>query len=206
MTILRTLGVAAFALAASVGVAAATTINFSYGAKDGRAYVESLFRFEYVENGSVTRPNNCEAQDGANSDCLLLPDKKTVRMTFNGGQTFSLLSFTFDGKGDEPDEARNARNARKVGEVAEADALWVSKTLGGTDQKFSEAQNASKVTFSGPLTLFSNVTELFFRTAGNGSARVDDLMVETAAVPLPAAGWLMLLGLGGLAAARRRKV
>lgn len=143
MTILKTLGVTALALAASVSVAAAATVNFTDGAKDGNAYVENLFRFEYVENGSVTRPNNCEAQDGTQSDCLLLPNNKTVKMTFNGGQLFSLLSFTFDGKDGEED------------------ALWLSKTVGGTDQKFSEALNASKMTFSGPLTLFSNVTELF---------------------------------------------
>ena len=208
MMIFRTLGGALLALAASVGVAAAATINFSDGAKDGDAYVESLFRFEYVENGSVSTPDNCEAQDGTKSDCLLLPDKKTVKMTFNGGQTFSLLSFTFDGKDGEDGKVAKVGKVGKDGEDGEdgeAGALWVSKTFGGTDQKFSEAQNASKMTFSGPLTLFSNVTELFFRTAGNGSARVDDLMVETAAVPLPAAGWLMLLGLGGLAAARRRK-
>ena len=197
MSILRTLGVTVLALAASVGVAAAATINFSAGEDVGDTYVEKLFTFAYVGSGSVSRPNNC------GSDCLLLPnasgnedarnasgneDAKTVRMTFNGGQVFSLLSFAFNGQDGQ------------------APALYVSRTLGGFDQLFSENLNGDDMSLTGPLTLFSNVTELFFRTADRGSARVDDLMVETAAVPLPAAGWLMLVGLGGLAAARRRKV
>ena len=188
MSILRTLGVTAFALAASVGVAVAATINFTDGQDVGASYVEKNFTFAYVGSGSVSRPNNC------GSDCLLLPNPsgntaaKTVRMTFNDGQVFSLLSFAFNGQDGQ------------------APALYVSRTLGGFDQLFSENLNDIEMSLTGPLTLFSNVTELFFRTADNGSARVDDLMVETAAVPLPAAGWLMLVGLGGLAAARRRKV
>ena len=92
------------------------------------------------------------------------------------------------------------------GQDGQAPALYVSKTFGGFDQLFSESLSGIEMSLTGPLTRFSNVTELFFRTAANGSARVDDLMVETAAVPLPAAGWLMRPGLGGLVAARRRKV
>ena len=82
----------------------------------------------------------------------------------------------------------------------------MSKTFGGFDQLFSENLNGIDMSLTGPLTRFSNVTELFFRAADNGSARVDDLMLKTAAVPLPAAGWRMLLGLGVLVAARHRKV
>jgi hypothetical protein len=187
MTIFRTLGVTALALAASVGVAAAATINFSSGKDVGDTYVEKNFTFAYVGSGSVSLSSDC------GSKCLKLPNAsgaeagKVVRMTFSGGQKFSLLSFAFNGKdGQGP-------------------ALYVSTTLEGSDQLFSEDLTGIEMSLTGPLSLFSDVTELYFRTASEGSARVDDLMVETAAVPLPAAGWLMLLGLGGLAAARRRK-
>jgi hypothetical protein len=202
MSILRTLGATAFALAASVSVAAAATINFSDGLKVGDTYVEKNFTFAYVGNGSVATPNDC------GSDCLLLPNErdedgpKTVRMTFKDGQAFSLLSFTFNGR-----DRGGENNARRIAEeTTEEPALYVSRTLGGLDQLFFENLNGNAMSSSGPLSLFSNVTELFFRASNNGSARVDDLVVDTAAVPLPAAGWLMLAGLGGLAAARRRKV
>ena len=184
----KMLGVAALGLFASVSAVSAATINFSDGGKVGDTYQEKGFTFEYVGSGSVSTPNNCEAQDGTKSDCLLLPNatSKTVKMTYSGG-LFSLLSFTFDGKDGEDH------------------ALWVSKTATGTDQLFSEALNASKMSPSGQLTLFDNVTELYFRTASNGSARVDDLLVSVAMVPLPAAGFLLIAGLGGLAVMRRRK-
>jgi hypothetical protein len=92
------------------------------------------------------------------------------------------------------------------GQDGQAQAPYVSKTFGGFDQLFSENLNGIDMSLTGPLTRFSNVTELFFRAADNGSARVDDRMLKTAAVPLPAAGWRMLLGLGVLVAARHRKV
>jgi hypothetical protein len=39
----------------------------------------------------------------------------------------------------------------------------------------------------------------------NGSGRVDNIVFDVAAVPVPAAGFLMLGGLGALALRRRRK-
>lgn len=178
---------AAGAVTLVAGAASAATINFTDGKKVGDTYQEDGFTFEYVDNGSVSTPNNCEAQDGTKSDCLLLPDKKVVKMSLTAGGLFSLLSFTFDGKDGE------------------ADALWVSKTPLGTDQKFSEVLNASKMTPSGLLTLFKDVSEVFFRTANKGSARVDDIVADTAPIPVPAAGFLLIGALGGLAALRRRR-
>jgi hypothetical protein len=48
-----------------------------------------------------------------------------------------------------------------------------------------------------------DIFKAVWSAAGDANARLDDLVVSE--VPLPAAGWLLLGGLGGLAAMRRRR-
>ena len=50
---------------------------------------------------------------------------------------------------------------------------------------------------------FANVSSVTFSTGGGGNVRIDDL--SAAPVPLPAAGWLLLGGLGAIGALRRRR-
>lgn len=188
MNLLKVSALAAVCAFAATSLSAAT-INFDDGGKVGQGYEESGFRFEQVTNGAVSTPNGCVDANGVNSSCLLLPNSrsgKIVKMSRIGGGTFDLLSFTFDGRdGQGP-------------------ALYVSTALTG-GSLFSEPDNANTMTSSGPLSQFMDVSMIFFRDADNGSSRVDDIEVSVSEVPLPASAALLLAGLGGMVAMRRRK-
>lgn len=61
-----------------------------------------------------------------------------------------------------------------------------------------------RVTLTSPF--FQDVDKIVWSSKGSGQARLDTINLERmGVVPLPAAGWLLLAGLGGLAAMRRRK-
>ena len=168
--------------------ALAAVINFDDGYKSGGSYFEAGFVFEQVANGAVSTPRGC-VEASINSNCLLLPNQnsdKVVKMSLATGGIFSLLGFTFDGRDGE------------------GPALYVSRYLtGGT--LFSEPDTGNTMNPSGLLSQFMDVTSLFFRDAGTGSSRVDNLNVSLAPVPVPAAGLLLIAGLGALAAVGRRK-
>ena len=184
---LKTLAVAA-ALTLGASAVSAASIGFDDGVKSGGVYYEDGFQFEEVGSGPVTvTGGGCVSEGALNTGCLLLQNHnsgKITKMSLEDGGYFNLLSFTYDGRdGNEP-------------------ALYVSTTTtGGT--LFSEPDGANTMTSSGLLSQFMNVNMIFFYDAGNGSSRVDDIV--TSEVPLPASAVLLLAGLGGLVAMRRRK-
>ncbi len=179
-------GLAAVVFALGGGSVSASVVDFEDGYSSGNKYFEDGFVFEQLGSGNVSTPRGC-VYEGVNSECMLLQNSrsgKIVKMYREDGGAFDLLSFLYDGRdGQGP-------------------ALYVStETTGGT--LFSEDNVANDMISSGPLDQFKNVTMIFFRDADNGSARVDS--IHAVAVPLPAAGFLMLVGLGALGVMRRRQ-
>lgn len=185
--------VGAFALCASF--ASAATLDFDSGSLSGNTYTQDGFVVEEVNGGNVTTPNNCN--DGtSNSGCLLLQNtssNKIYKVSRADSGLFDLLSFTFNGTDNRTD------NALRV-------STTLAEAMAETGQLFTENNNGNLMTSSGPLAGYQDVSMIFFRSANEGSARVDDIVVsiKMAPVPLPASAALLLAGLGGLVFVRRR--
>ena len=184
----------AFTLCA--GFANAATLDFDSGSLSGNTYTQDGFVVEEVNGGNVTTPNNCN--DGtSNSNCLLLQNtssNKIYKLSRADSGLFNLLSFTFNGTDNKTD------NALRV-------STTLAEAIAETGQLFTENNNGNLMTSSGLLAGYQDVSMIFFRSANEGSARVDDIAVSITMtpVPLPASAGLLLVGLGGIAIARRRK-
>ena len=160
---------------------AATLIDFS-GDKNADPYVQDGFSFDpaRIVNG------NC-VSDG----CLALNDNEMTGMSYVGASgLFSLsgLSFNLLGNGTGNSLTVTGSNGTSLSYAVAAFAKNTYHTL-----FFGDA--------------FADVSSILFTTGGRGNVRIDNLTATPtpAPVPLPAAAWLLLGGVGALAAVRRRR-
>lgn len=131
---------------------------------------------------------NC-ADDEA--PCLGVNSNGEAVLSIAAPETFSLASFWFQLLGNDDDLTVTTDKG--------------SLTLAENDYGFN---NGGQVIDLSTNAIFTDIAYVSFLT-NEGNARIDDITVSyddppIGAVPLPAAGWLLIAGLGGLAAMRRR--
>jgi hypothetical protein len=171
--------VAALFLASAGSAGAATMVDFGGG--HGDPYEQQGFSFApaRIVNG------NCLSGGG----CLGLNDNETTTMSLSGGGLFSLSRFSFNLLGKGTGNALTVTGSNGVSLSYDVSAF---------------AKNAyHSLLFADE---FANVSSVSFSTGGGGNVRIDDLSAggSPAPVPLPAAGWLLIGGLGAIGALRRR--
>jgi hypothetical protein len=163
---------------------AATLVDFS-GDKKAAPYLQESFAFD----GARIVNGNC-----VSNGCLALNDNEATTMTNMSAPnlfTLSGLSFSLLGNG--------TGNFLKLDGSNGTSLIFALKDF---------AKNAYHTLVFGDE--FANVSSVAFSTGGGGNVRLDDIgatptpVPTPAPVPLPAAAWLLLAGIGALAATRRR--
>lgn len=187
-------GAATVAAAGFVGAAltadpasAAFTIDFGTNPGGGNApYTEDGFTFD-----PGTRTNgNCPT--GGSGSCLLLNPglSNSIEMTFADG-VFELLGFSLNFVPQD-----EGSGGSKLVLIVEGE----SSDLSSPKVEIFDSLDEPTVSVAGA---FADVTKVTFSLDGQGSLRIDDV----SAVPLPAAAWMFLAGLGvvgGVIGRRRR--
>lgn len=188
-------GAAAFlaaSLCAGVSAAQATTIDFDGVSNGLNADLGGGFIAEDIRivNGNCAS-NECAAlnTNGPTGGRL---DLMTIRMDDNSA--FSIDSFWF----------------QRLGMPSALTVITSAMTSASEYLVFdsSNTSNNQGITIDTELNaLFQDITFISFDNNGTGNVRVDDIVAadDMTPVPLPAAGWLLFAGIGGLVAAGRRK-
>jgi hypothetical protein len=167
--------VAVLGLGASAASAATLNVNFE-GSPSGGVYTENGFTF--TSNQGTVSLATCPPTGG----CLQINNNEIITVTYVNG-AFDVVSFSFRSPGNGGDLTISGSNGT---------SKTISENLGGNDLDFVSVDG-----------LFDGVVSFSWQNLENGSGRVDNIAFEV--IPLPAAGWLLLAGVGGLVAMRRKK-
>ncbi len=217
-------------LLCTVGLVAGTSVSASVTFPEPTITFSDLKGGDttYIENGYKFDPTsfqvgNCSPFPTANDPCIKEVQQSglVTTMTNIAGLLFSLNGFYFDMQGTG---GQNAVNELRVS-TDKTGASPLIFRLGqlaptGTQLYFPYTSTGTPPAPTGTLynglinnndsyfvtinsDLFRNVKFVTWETTSTANVRIDDISVS--AIPLPAAGWLLLAGIGGLAAARRMK-
>lgn len=165
----------------SIGSVQAATIDFT-GASNGAPLVTGGFSFNVASIDS----GNC----GILKPCLALGPGDSTEMTLLGGGAFDLASLWFKSLGQP--------SALVITSYDAFGAILQSLT-------YNPVHNTGDtLTFAG---LFDGIFKVKFTDGGRGNIRIDDLNASAvaAAVPLPAAGGLLIAAMAGLGMFGRRR-
>ena len=178
----------------STGAGAATVDFTDAQPQGGGIYSEDGLSFNNIRivNG------NCDAISG--KGCGAFNDNETSVLTKVGGGEFSLTSFWYQLLGRGTGGKKPVSNTFTLSSNTGGVLSFMASVVGHND--------GGHVVDLSTLALFQNVTFLTFSTNNGGNVRLDDLAIYApppAPVPLPAAGLMLVAGLGGLAALRKRK-
>jgi len=217
---------------ASVSANAATfQIDFDGASGDGGMIVNEQGDKSYVVGGYIMEPVNIQGGLCADGSCTI-ESTQTVEPTLyrDDFSNYDLLSFYFlnTGNGAIGEPAANYTTLSLYDSYGAASSVYsfdfgnevefsAITALGltidyfdgeGSDPASVQAcfdekicKNYGYVIGLGDFGL--DIGRAIWTSAGDANARLDNLVVSE--VPLPAAGWLLLGGLGGIAAFRRRK-
>lgn len=171
---------AASAVVLSASMASAATIDIDF---DSGVLPPLLL----VEDSPGVIPGNCDGS-ASGPDCLGVNKNGAASISIAAPLTFSISSFWFKLLGEDDDLIVTTNK----GSITLFESIY-GHNLNG------DVLDVSSV------ALFQDITFMSFLTT-EGNARVDDVKGSyTPPVPLPAAGWMLLAGIGGLTAMRRRK-